>query len=128
MKKIIYTDKNNGVLCVVHPTLEALSKRQNLDEDAALNEIALLSVPPNTDFRIINESELPLTRESRPGWIDTGAEIVVDENKLKSYLVNQIKTNLISEQIKLDAEKNAQTKIAQLENMAINDLIKENKK
>ena len=58
--KIVYQNKQ-GVVCVVHPTEEALSFM-------TIDEIAQKDVPTGLPYKIVEDSEIPTDRTFRDAW------------------------------------------------------------
>ena len=58
--KIIYKNQD-GSICVIHPTHEAL-------EIMTIEEIALKDVPTGLAFAIVDDSEIPTDRTFRYAW------------------------------------------------------------
>ena len=59
--KIIYQNKQ-GVVCVVHPTEEAL-------EVMSIHEIATKDVPEGIPYAFVEDSEIPTDRTFRDAWV-----------------------------------------------------------
>ena len=70
MSKIIYTNPDNGIVIVVHPTgatpIEDLPAKRGL-----------------TDYEIVDDDVIPTDRTFRNAWVKSGATIVEDLPKSK---------------------------------------------
>ena len=85
MSKIIYTNPDNGIVIVVHPTgatpIEDLPAKRGL-----------------TDYEIVDDDVIPTDRTFRNAWVKSGATIVEDLPKSKeshmSVVVPLVKKSL----------------------------------
>jgi hypothetical protein len=67
MQVIIYK-QDNGVLAVIHPTVEAL-------ELYGIEAIAAKDVPAGKPYKIVDASEMPTDRSQRNAWTVDDAEL-----------------------------------------------------
>lgn len=67
MQVIIYK-QDNGVLAVIHPTVEAL-------ELYGIEAIAAKDVPAGKPYKIVDASEIPTDRSQRNAWTVDDAEL-----------------------------------------------------
>ena len=61
MEKVILYKQDNGVVAIIHPTEEALSRYP-------IDMIAQKDVPAGRPYRIVNASEIPTDRSQRNAW------------------------------------------------------------
>ena len=59
--KIVYQNKQ-GVVCVVHPTEEAL-------KSMSIQDIAAKDVPKGIPYALVEDSEIPTDRTFRGAWV-----------------------------------------------------------
>lgn len=91
MKKIVY-GRSDGGISVIHPAPQYKVAKQNpavasMTEIEYLNFIINKDVPNgSTNVRIVDESDIPNSRENRDEWVDTGTEIKPDSVKVKDKI------------------------------------------
>ena len=68
MSQVIIYTQDNGVVAIVYPAPEALALY-------GIEAIAQKDVPEGKPYKIIDQSELPVSREMREGW-------TIDESEL----------------------------------------------
>ena len=59
--KIVYQNEQGGV-CVVHPTAEAL-------ESMSIQDIAAKDVPKGIPYTLVEDGEIPTDRTFRDAWV-----------------------------------------------------------
>jgi hypothetical protein len=68
MNQVIIYKQDNGVLAVIHPTVEAL-------ELYGIEAIAAKDVPAGKPYKIVDASEIPTDRSQRNAWTVDDAEL-----------------------------------------------------
>jgi hypothetical protein len=68
MSQVIIYKQDNGVLAVIHPTVEAL-------ELYGIEAIAAKDVPAGKPYKIVDASEIPTDRSQRNAWTVDDAEL-----------------------------------------------------
>lgn len=61
MSQVIIYKQDNGTIAIIYPTTEALTL-------LGIESIAQKDVPTGKPYKIIDTSELPVTRELRDAW------------------------------------------------------------
>jgi len=72
-KRIIYKNNDGGISIIIPAP----------DSELTIEEIAAKDVPPNTDYKIVDVSELPKNREFRSAWDHIEDKIEVNFEKAK---------------------------------------------
>lgn len=68
MSKVIIYNQDNGILGVIYPTPDALTTM-------TIEEIANKDVPTGLSYKIIEDTELPNSREFRDAWTIDNTEL-----------------------------------------------------
>lgn len=68
MEKVILYKQDNGVVAIIRPTEEALSRYP-------IDMIAQKDVPAGRPYRIVNASEIPTDRSQRNAWTVNDADL-----------------------------------------------------
>jgi hypothetical protein len=68
MNQVIIYKQDNGVLAVIHPTVEAL-------ELYGIEAIAAKDVPAGKPYKIVDASEIPTDRSQRNAWTVDDADL-----------------------------------------------------
>lgn len=96
MKKIVYISPENNKLHVVHPADKESIERhmgEMTDEEYEYHVISR-SIPKNvTQYRFIDDNDLPEDREFREAWCDVTSEsrIDIDCSKAKEIALNRLR-------------------------------------
>lgn len=79
MKKIVYSRPDGGVSIVLPAPKEQLERKLGkLTEEEYVAHVIERSIPENTAYRFVEESDIPASREFRDAWVDKSSESRVD--------------------------------------------------
>lgn len=81
MKRIIFKN-NDGGLSVIVPAPNC---------NLSIEEIAAKDVPPNTDYKIVDVSEIPTDREFRSAWEQLDEKIEINFDKAKEITKKRLR-------------------------------------
>lgn len=73
MKRIVYQNNDGGISVIIPAP----------DSNLTIEQIAAKDVPPNTDYKIVDVSELPHDREFRSAWEHVQEKIEINFDKAK---------------------------------------------
>jgi len=80
-KRIIYTNTDGGISVII----------PSPDSDLTIEQIAAKDVPPNTDYKIVDVSELPQDREFRSAWEHVQEKIDINFDKAKKITKQRLR-------------------------------------
>jgi hypothetical protein len=81
MKRIIYTNTDGGISVII----------PSPDSDLTIEQIAAKDVPPNTDYKIVDVSELPQDRQFRSAWENNDEKIEINFDKAKKITKQRLR-------------------------------------
>jgi hypothetical protein len=81
MKRIIYTNTDGGISVIIPAP----------DSDLTIEQIAAKDVPPNTDYKIVDVSEIPIDREFRSAWQQFDDKIEINFDKAKEITKKRLR-------------------------------------
>lgn len=114
MKKIIYTSSNGGVSIVSPLEKEKVGsfipEVLNMTDDQYLEFILKKDVPSDaTDAHIVDDSDLPPSREHRFAWKIEGKKVKVDQVKVQAKIQSdaqkKAEKNAIFDKMKISPEE-----------------------
>jgi hypothetical protein len=80
-KRIMYTNTDGGISIII----------PSPDSDLTIEQIAAKDVPPNTDYKIVDVSELPQDREFRSAWENNDEKIEINFDKAKKITKQRLR-------------------------------------
>ena len=80
-KRIIYTNTDGGISVIIPSPYS----------DLTIEQIAAKDVPPNTDYKIVDVSELPQDREFRSAWENSDEKIEINFDKAKKITKQRLR-------------------------------------
>jgi hypothetical protein len=81
MKRIVYQNNDGGISVIIPAP----------DGDLTIEQIAAKDVPPNTDYKIVDVSELPQDRELRSAWENNDEKIEINFDKAKKITKQRLR-------------------------------------
>ncbi len=79
-KRIIYTNSDGGFSVIIPAP----------DANLSIEQIAAKDVPPNTEYKIVDVSEIPTDREFRTAWQQLDDKIEINFDKAKEITKKKI--------------------------------------
>ena len=107
-KKIIYINPDTGVLAVVIPAYNDVSRSAGGNEDDFLTQVANRAVPDGVDYKIIDDSDATTLafleeRTFRGAWEhDNEGVPIVNMSKARGIQMDKIRLRRNAELVKLD--------------------------
>jgi hypothetical protein len=80
-KRIMYTNTEGGISVII----------PSPDSDLTIEQIAAKDVPPNTDYKIVDVSEIPTDREFRSAWENSDEKIEINFDKAKKITKQRLR-------------------------------------
>jgi len=80
-KRIMYTNTEGGISVII----------PSPDSDLTIEQIAAKDVPPNTDYKIVDVSEIPTDREFRSAWEHVQEKIDINFDKAKKITKQRLR-------------------------------------
>jgi hypothetical protein len=80
-KRIMYTNTEGGISVII----------PSPDSDLTIEQIAAKDVPPNTDYKIVDVSEIPTDREFRSAWENNDEKIEINFDKAKKITKQRLR-------------------------------------
>lgn len=80
-KRIIYTNSDGGFSVIIPAP----------DADLSIEQIAAKDVPPNTEYKIVDVSEIPTDREFRTAWQQLDDKIEINFDKAKEITKKRLR-------------------------------------
>lgn len=80
-KRIMYTNTEGGISVII----------PSPDSELTIEQIAAKDVPPNTDYKIVDVSEIPTDREFRSAWEHVQEKIDINFDKAKKITKQRLR-------------------------------------
>ena len=80
-KRIMYTNTEGGISVII----------PSPDSNLTIEQIAAKDVPPNTDYKIVDVSEIPTDREFRSAWEHVQEKIDINFDKAKEITKKRLR-------------------------------------
>jgi hypothetical protein len=80
-KRIMYTNTDGGISVII----------PSPDSDLTIEQIAAKDVPPNTEYKIVDVSEIPTDREFRTAWQQLDDKIEINFDKAKKITKQRLR-------------------------------------